>query len=170
MPQSQTLHDQNLHATIISFSDRILRGEKTDAPAQACADTLRAAGVAGVTTLVVPEAAHPLHEAIEAALRLGHRLILILGGSGFGPTNVAPEVARTFISVEIPGIAEQIRAHGLTNTPLAGLSRGVVGITARDATGSVIVSSPGSKSGSQDTLTVLIPLLGSIYHQLEAHP
>lgn len=166
MPQAQTLHDHQVHATIISFSDRILSGEKTDAPAQACAATLGEAGVASVTTVVVPEAEGPLHEAIAAALAAGHRLILILGGSGFGPTNVAPEVARSFIAVEIPGIAEQIRAHGLTNTPLAGLSRGVVGITARDATGCVIVSSPGSKSGSQDTLTVLLPLLGSIYHQL----
>lgn len=166
MPQAQTLHDHQVHATIISFSDRILSGEKTDAPAQACAASLREAGLAAVDTVVVPETADPLHAAIKTALTAGHRLILILGGSGLGPSNVAPEVARIFIEVEIPGIAEQIRAHGLTNTPLAGLSRGVVGITARDTTGCVIVSSPGSKSGSQDTLTVLVPLLGSIYHQL----
>lgn len=166
MPQERTLSEHNLHATVISFSDRILSGEKTDTPAQACADSLRAAGFAEVNTCVVPEAAHPLQYAIAKALDKGNRLILILGGSGFGPTNIAPEVARTFIEVEIPGIAEQIRNHGLMNTPLAGLSRGVVGITARDAAACVIVSSPGSKSGSQDTLTILVPLLGSIYHQL----
>lgn len=69
--------------------------------------------------------------------------------------------------MEIPGIAEQIRAHGLTNTPLSPLSREVVGVTARDKTGALVVASPSSKGGVADTLSVLIPLLKDIFGQLD---
>ncbi len=74
---------------------------------------------------------------------------------------------RSIIEVEIPGIAEQIRAHGLTNTPLSGLSREVVGVTARDSSGALIISSPGSRGGALDTLEVVTPLLAAIFHQLD---
>ena len=105
--------------------------------------------------------------AIRDALEAGARFVLILGGSGFGVGNYAPEVVRSLIEVEIPGIAEQIRAHGLTNTPLSGLSREVVGVTARDSSGALIISSPGSRGGALDTLEVVTPLLGAIFHQLD---
>ena len=81
--------------------------------------------------------------------------------------NEAPEVVREVIEVEIPGIAEQIRSHGLAHTPLSGLSREVVGVTARDSSGVLVVSSPGSRGGALDTLEVLAPLLGAIFHQLD---
>ena len=79
----------------------------------------------------------------------------------------ALEVVRASVEVEIPGIAEQIRAHGLANTPLSGLSREVVGVTARDSSGALIISSPGSRGGALDTLEVVTPLLPAIFHQLD---
>ena len=104
---------------------------------------------------------------IRDALEAGARFILVLGGSGFGVGNYAPEVVRSIVEVEIPGIAEQIRAHGLANTPLSGLSREVVGVTARDASGALIISSPGSRGGALDTLEVVTPLLTALFHQLD---
>ena len=115
----------------------------------------------------IPESADVLDTEIREALAAGARFILILGGSGFGVGNYAPEVVRSIIEVEIPGIAEQIRAHGLTNTPLSGLSREVVGVTARDSSGALIISSPGSRGGALDTLEVITPLLTAIFHQLD---
>ena len=115
----------------------------------------------------IPESADVLDTEIREALAAGARFILILGGSGFGVGNYAPEVVRSIIEVEIPGIAEQIRAHGLTNTPLSGLSREVVGVTARDSSGALIISSPGSRGGALDTLEVVTPLLPAIFHQLD---
>ena len=69
--------------------------------------------------------------------------------------------------MEIPGIAEQIRAHGLKSTPLSGLSREVVGVSARDSSGALVVASPGSKGGALDTLAVLVPLLPAVFGQLD---
>ena len=128
---------------------------------------LTTAGLGQVTMTAIPESADVLDTEIREALAAGARFILILGGSGFGVGNYAPEVVRSIIEVEIPGIAEQIRAHGLTNTPLSGLSREVVGVTARDSSGALIISSPGSHGGALDTLEVVTPLLPAIFHQLD---
>ena len=40
-------------------------------------------------------------------------------------------------------------------------------MTARDSSGVLVVSSPGSRGGALDTLEVLTPLLGAIFHQLD---
>ena len=43
----------------------------------------------------------------------------------------------------------------------------MVGVTARDKTGALVVASPSSKGGVADTLSVLIPLLKDIFGQLD---
>lgn len=167
MPQ-ETTHDlSRIHAEIITCSDRVLAATKPDTVGPACARALIDAGVGSANTRVAPEERGTLEDAVRAALAGGARLVLILGASGFGRGNYAPEVVRDVIEVEIPGIAEQIRAHGLSNTPLSGLSREVVGVTARDSSGALVLSSPGSSGGAQDTLDVLIPLLGAVFNQLD---
>lgn len=167
MPQPAKLENGAIRARLIVFSDRVHAGTKEDRATPACREALSAAGVDEVSTAIVPEQREALYSAIRAALAEGDRLILVLGGSGFGVGNVAPEVVRELVEVEIPGIAEQIRAHGLASTPLAGLSREVVGVTARDSSGALLVASPGSKGGALDTLVVLAPLLPAIFHQLD---
>ncbi|ENO18217.1 hypothetical protein HMPREF9004_1078 [Schaalia cardiffensis F0333] len=167
MPQPAALETASLRAHFIVFSDRVLNGSKEDHATPACAKALETAGITDTTTTVVPEQREALYSEIRSALSSGARLVLVLGGSGFGVGNVAPEVVREVIEVEIPGIAEQIRSYGLKSTPLSGLSREVVGVTARDSSGALLVASPGSKGGALDTLAVLIPLLPAIYHQLD---
>ncbi len=57
----------------------------------------------------------------------GHRLILTTGGTGLTPTDVTPAATRRCIDREAPGLAELMRTAGLASTPMAALSRGVVG-------------------------------------------
>ena len=152
---------------IIIYSDRVHTGAKEDCTTPACVVALAEAGLGPVSIMTTPESDTILELEIRNALEAGARFILILGGSGFGVGNYAPEVVRSIIEVEIPGIAEQIRAHGLANTPLSPLSREVVGVTARDASGALIISSPGSRGGALDTLEVVTPLLPAIFHQLD---
>ena len=152
---------------IIIYSDRVHTGTKEDRTTPACVVALAEAGLGPVSIMTTPESDTILELEIRNALEAGARFILILGGSGFGVGNYAPEVVRSIVEVEIPGIAEQIRAHGLANTPLSPLSREVVGVTARDASGVLIISSPGSCGGALDTLEVVTPLLPAIFHQLD---
>ena len=117
MPKSVDYDLSQINAHIIAYSDRIQRGTKEDRATPACVGALTTAGLDQVTMAAIPESADVLDTEIREALAAGARFILILGGSGFGVGNYAPEVVRSIIEVEIPGIAEQIRAHGLTNTP-----------------------------------------------------
>ena len=167
MPKPVDYDLSQINAQIIVYSDRVHGGTKEDRATPACTAALVEAGLGPVSIAAIPESANILETEIREALEAGTRFILVLGGSGFGVGNYAPEVVRSIVEVEIPGIAEQIRAHGLSNTPLSGLSREVVGVTARDASGALIISSPGSRGGALDTLEVVTPLLAAIFHQLD---
>lgn len=54
-------------------------------------------------------------------------LILTTGGTGFGPRDVTPEAIRPVLHREAPGVAQALLSEGLRHTPLAVLSRPVVG-------------------------------------------
>ena len=117
MPKPVDYDLGQIDAHIIAYSDRVQRGTKEDRATPECVGALTAAGLGQVTMAAIPESADILETEIRDALEAGVRFVLVLGGSGFGVGNYAPEVVRSLIEVEIPGIAEQIRAHGLTNTP-----------------------------------------------------
>ena len=54
-------------------------------------------------------------------------LLLTSGGTGFGPRDLTPEALRPLLHREAPGVAQALLNEGLKHTPLAVLSRPVVG-------------------------------------------
>ncbi len=74
---------------------------------------------------------------VEAAGR--HQLIVTTGGTGLTPRDVTPQATTAVIDYEVPGLAEAMRAEGRRSTPLASLSRAVVGVRGR----TLIVNLPG---------------------------
>ena len=83
-------------SSIVVVSDRILAGERPNASARQCAERMAAEGLAEPAVRVVREAREAVEEAIRQALDAGHRLVLVLGGSGFRAGNDAPEAARAY--------------------------------------------------------------------------
>jgi molybdopterin biosynthesis enzyme MoaB len=77
-------------------------------------------------------------------------------------------MTRRVLDYEIPGIAEAIRAEGLTKVPTAALSRGIAGV----AESTLIVNLPGSSGGVKDGLAVLGRLLVHAVDQIHGgdHP
>ncbi len=150
-------------AVVVTCSNRSASGERDDSSGPALVERLRAAGFdVAPDAIVIPD-----DEALIAALLAGladagHRLILTTGGTGLTPTDVTPAATRRVIDREAPGLAELMRAAGIASTPMAALSRAVVGT--RGAT--LIANLPGSPKGATESLDALLPVLRHALEQL----
>jgi molybdenum cofactor biosynthesis protein B len=153
-----------VNAAVLTVSDRVSRGEATDASGDALVELLEADGYA-VTRRVVPDEADEIAAAIEE-LAGEAALILTTGGTGIAPRDVTPEATRTVLEREAPGIAEALRADSIAKTPHGLLSRGAAGVLGS----TLVVNLPGSTGGCRDGYAVLRPALGHALLLLRDEP
>jgi cyclic pyranopterin monophosphate synthase len=159
----QARHQADHEALVITCSNRSAAGQRDDASGPAVVDALRDAGwdVAPEVQVLADDEAR-IATALVAAADAGYRLVLTTGGTGLTPGDVTPAATRLIIDREVPGLAELMRVTGMASTPMAALSRGVVGT--RGAT--LIVNLPGSPRGAQESLSALLPVLRHAVDQL----
>lgn len=143
-------------------SNRAAAGIYEDTTGPLIVDALNAWGFAVTGPTVVGDG-DPVAQAIESALTDKPDVILTTGGTGVNPTDRTPEATKPFLDRELSGIAEAIRAYGVSHDiPTAMLSRGLAGVS--DAT--VIINLPGSPGGVKDGLAVLESVLKHLVDQI----
>jgi len=145
-------------ALVLTISDGVAAGTRPDESGIALADRLAIVGFRVDRRSVSDERAP-----IETALREGaqdHVIVISTGGTGLPPRDVTPQATLAVVDYEVPGLAEAMRAAGRATTPMADLSRGVVGVIGR----SLVVNVPGSPKAAIESLAAIEPTLG---HALE---
>ena len=141
---------------ILTCSDAAARGAREDTAGPAIAQVLEPLRPRIVEKAIVPDDRQRITETLRAWVTGGAvNLIVTTGGTGFGPRDITPEATRPVLEREAPGLAELMRAEGRKRTPMAALTRGLVGI----AGGALIVNLPGSEQGVRESLDALLPVL-----------
>ncbi|HEX8939909.1 MAG TPA: MogA/MoaB family molybdenum cofactor biosynthesis protein [Candidatus Limnocylindrales bacterium] len=145
-------------ALVLTISDRGASGQRADTSGDALAARLEGLGFHVERALVADDASGIRALLVAAAAQ--HPLVVTTGGTGLGPRDVTPQATQAVLDYEAPGLAELMRAEGRRSTPLAALSRGVVGVRGR----CLVVNVPGSPKGALESLAALEPVLD---HALE---
>ena len=145
-------------AFILTVSDRGSSGDRADTSGDGLATRLIALGFT-VEREIVPDERRRIESMLVAAASR-HPLIVTTGGTGLTPRDVTPQATLAVIDYQVPGFAEAMRADGRAKTPMAILSRAVVGVRGR----TLIVNVPGSPRAALESLAVLEPVLD---HALE---
>jgi cyclic pyranopterin phosphate synthase len=150
-------------ATVVTCSTRAAAGEREDASGPPVIVALREAGFdVAPEPIVLPDDEDLIASTLLQLADAGARLIVTSGGTGLTPGDRTPAATLRVIDREVPGLAELMRAAGLASTPMAALSRGVVG--ARGTT--LIANLPGSPRGAVESLEALLPVLPHALEQL----
>jgi molybdenum cofactor synthesis domain-containing protein len=148
-------------AAVITVSDSVCAGKRSDASGPALRMRLEQLGFHVIAAEAVPDDLPAISERLSAVADGGQVCaIFTTGGTGVAARDVTPEATRAVIDREIPGIGELMRAKGRSSTPLAVLSRATAGIRGRV----LIVNLPGSPRGAVESLDAIVEL---VPHMLE---
>jgi molybdopterin adenylyltransferase len=145
-------------ALVLTISDGVAAGTRQDESGMALGDRLAMAGFR-VDRQTVSDDRSEIENALRTAAA-DHALVISTGGTGLTPRDVTPQATLAVVDYEVPGLAEAMRAAGRVRTPMADLSRGVVGVMGR----SLIVNVPGSARAALESLVAIEATLG---HALE---
>lgn len=154
---------------VITVSDRAASGAREDRSGPLLAELFRTAGYEVTGPRLVTDGVEPVAEGIAGGLQEGFGLIVTSGGTGVSPRDFTPEATRRFVTRELLGVAEHLRREGARHTPLAALSRGIVGVvdaTEPDQVGTLLVNLPGSTKGVEQSTEALLPLLPHLLSQI----
>ncbi|MGH9398901.1 MAG: MogA/MoaB family molybdenum cofactor biosynthesis protein [Thermoanaerobaculia bacterium] len=150
-----------IRTAILTVSDGVAAGERTDLSGPACEAALEKAGIAGIAVevvqrLVLPDDRQRVAAAVASIADAGSAdLILLTGGTGVAPRDRTPEAVRAVVEFEIPGLAERMRFETGREFAAAALSRQVAGVRGR----TLVICLPGSPGGAADCLRAIAGLL-----------
>jgi molybdopterin adenylyltransferase len=141
---------------ILTISDKGSRGERQDKSGEAIRQIISGMDVRIVNYDIIPDEKELIaKKLVQWADEDKVDVIITTGGTGLTPRDVTPEATLSVVDRIAPGFAEAMRAESLKKTPMAMLSRAVVGTRGK----CLIVNLPGSPKAVRECLEVILPAL-----------
>jgi molybdenum cofactor synthesis domain-containing protein len=164
---SRNAGQAGIRIAILTISDACSRGERADASGDAIASWVAANGRTLAARKLIPDENVEIVRALTGWCDDDEAdLVITTGGTGLAPRDVTPEATRIVIEREAPGIAEELRRHGMASTKYSMISRGVAGV--RNNT--LIVNLPGSPKAVEDGLKVLEQIVDHAVKLIRSEP
>ena len=145
---------QGQRAAILTVSDGVFHGTRTDDSGRSLAELLTSRGFEIVETAVVADERPEIEAAIRRMAAVA-QLVVTTGGTGLGPRDVTPEATLAAIDREAPGLAETMRSVGRAASPMAIISRGVTGVVGA----ALVLNLPGSPKGAVESLETVMDVV-----------
>jgi molybdenum cofactor synthesis domain-containing protein len=154
-------------AGVLTISDKGSQGKREDLSGDSAVRMLESEGFDITRRKIVPDDRRQIADAIvEWVDRDRLALIVTTGGTGLSPTDVTPQAMQEVIDFPVPGMAEAMRAASLRKTPHAMISRAMAGVRRT----CLIINLPGSPSGVEENLAVVLPALEHALMKLGGDP
>ena len=147
-----------IRVAIITVSDGVASGDRTDLGGPACEKALTDSGIAHdvVSRETVADEPRQISRIVRQRADSGDvDVVFLTGGTGLSPRDRTPEAVREVIDFEAPGLAEKMRAETGRDFPAAYLSRQVAGVRGH----TLVLALPGSPKGAADCLSAVAGLL-----------
>ena len=149
---------------ILTISDKGSRGERQDKSGEAIREIISSMDVRIANYDIVPDEKELIIEKLVRWVDEDDLDVLITtGGTGLTPRDVTPEATLAVVDKIVPGFAEAMRAESLKKTPMAMLSRAVVGARGK----CLIINLPGSPKAVRECLEVILPALSHAVETLK---
>lgn len=151
-------------AAVVTISDSVARGQRTDRSGPATVEVLRQHGFDVTQQRAVVDDQGEIEQTL-IQLSEQVQLIVTTGGTGISERDVTPEATRAVCTKLIDGIPQKMRAAGLQSTEFAILSRGLCGVRGQ----ALILNLPGSPAGAVDSLQSVVEILPHALELLAGH-
>lgn len=154
---------------VLTLSDRASRGEYEDRSGPRTAALVKEffrknAYESIIEHEIIPDDALALRQKLVEANNKQFDIIFTTGGTGIGPRDITPDVTRTLLDKEIPGIMDQIRLKYGQKKPNALLSRAMAGVM-----GSTLVfNMPGSVRAIEEYTSELFKSIKHMIYMLHS--
>lgn len=142
-----------LLAKVVTVSDGVIAGTRTDSSGEALADRLTAAGWDVVERVQIADGTDTVRDTLIALAAGFSGVIVTTGGTGFGPRDLTPEGTAEALERQAPGLAEAMRTCNPAG--LGRLSRAIAGTRGQ----AVILNTPGSTKGAVETVEAVLDVL-----------